>query len=122
MQIITGNLLGDGYLLLNYKINPLKSNNFRNAKFGMTQDIYSLDYLQNLYDSVYKQFSSSGLNPYPNTFLPQHKGKTVTHYSFKTKSLPLFNCLHNMWYENKNKYIKIVPLNISEMFCFQKYL
>jgi hypothetical protein len=51
--------------------------------------------------------------------LPQHKGKEISQYHFSTKTHPLFTALHNLWYrwDNKrNKFIKIVPLNISEMF------
>src|SRR5580704_3219385 len=43
-----------------------------NAKYGMTMDTYSLNYLNHLYENVYGQFSLSGIYPYPNTKLPQH--------------------------------------------------
>ena len=62
----------------------------------MTMDTYSLNYLNHLYDNIYGQFSSSGIYPYPNILLPKHLGKTVTQYSFSTRSLPLFSCLHDL--------------------------
>ena len=82
-------------------------------------DTYSFNYLNHLYENVYKQFSSSGLYPYPNLKLPQHLGKTITQYSFYTRTHPLFSSLHELWYKwdiNKNKYVKIIPTNIAEMF------
>jgi hypothetical protein len=85
----------------------------------MTMDTYSLNYLNHLYENVYKQFSSSGLYPLPNIKLPQHLGKTVTQYSFYTRTHKLFSCLHELWYKwdiNKNKHIKIIPTNIAEKF------
>ena len=85
----------------------------------MTMDTYSLNYLNHLYENVYKQFSSSGLYLYPNLKLPQHLGKTITQYSFYTRTHPLFSSLHELWYKwdiNKNKYVKIIPTNIAEMF------
>ena len=48
-----------------------------------------------------------------------HKDKEITQYHFSTKTHPLFTALHSLWYKwdnEKNKFIKIVPLNISEMF------
>ena len=111
LNIITGNMLGDGSI----QYNKVLKNGQVNAKYGMTMDIYSLNYLKYLYDTVYGQFSLSGIHPYPNIML----GKTITQYSFNTRSLPLFSNLHNIWYTwNKdiNKFIKIVPSNISEMF------
>lgn len=57
---------------------------------------YSLNYLNDLYKKVYSQFSSSGLHPYPNIMLPKHSDKTITQYSFSTRSLPLFTELHNI--------------------------
>jgi hypothetical protein len=116
LHIITGNMLGDGSITR--KLSN-KGKIIGNAKFGMTLDVYSLNYITHLYKKVYEQFSSSGLYPYPNVKLEKHLGKTVSQYSFTTKSLPLFTTLHNIWYSwdgNKNKFIKIIPSNISEMF------
>lgn len=117
LHIFTGNMLDDG--AIQYKKVFKNGKVTGNAKFGMTMDTYSLNYLNNLYQTVYGQFSSSGLRPYPNIKLPQHLGKSVTQYSFNTRSILLFTSLHNIWYtwnEDLNKFIKIVPLNIAEMF------
>jgi len=85
----------------------------------MTMDVYSLNYLHHLNDNIYSQFTNTKFYAYPNILLPQHKGKEITQYHFKTKTHPLFTALHSLWYKwnnEKNKFIKIVPLNISEMF------
>ena len=79
-------------------------------------DTYSLNYLNHLYETVYKSFSSSGLQPYPNILLPQHSNKAITQYSFNTRSLPIFSTLHSIWYswsKEKNKFIKIIPYNLA---------
>lgn len=122
------------------------------AKFGMTLDSNSLNYLQHLYDNVYKEFSSclrlkifqrkifySGrlikkkiffflisryisLSKYSFSsffFFNKKATKTVKQYSFYTKSHPLFTSLQQLWYkwdESQNKFIKIIPMNVSEMF------
>jgi len=96
LHIITGNMLGDGSI--QYKKVLKNGKVIGNAKFSMTMDTYSLNYLNHLYQTVYGQFSLSGLRPYPNIKLPQHLGKTVTQYNFNTRSLPLFTNLHNIWY------------------------
>lgn len=95
LNIITGNMLGDGSITRKFSN---KGKIIGNAKFGMTLDAYSLSYITHLYDKVYKQFSSSGIYPYPNVKLDRHLGKTVSQYSFTTKSHPLFTTLHNIWY------------------------
>jgi hypothetical protein len=44
--------------------------------------------------------------------------KEITQYHFRTKTHPFFTALHDLWYEwenGKNKFVKIVPLNLSEM-------
>jgi hypothetical protein len=51
--------------------------------------------------------------------LNQHKDKEIVQYHFSTRSHPLFTALHNIWYkwnEEDKRFIKIIPLNISEMF------
>jgi len=85
----------------------------------MTMDVYSLNYLNHLNDNIYSQITNTKIYAYPNVLLPPHKGKEITQYHFRTKTHPLFTALHSLWYkweDDKNKFIKIVPLNISEMF------
>ena len=84
----------------------------------MTMDVYSLNYLHYLNDNIYSQFTNTKFYAYPNILLlrTQHKGKEVTQCKFKTNTHPLFTALHSLWYKwdnEKNKFIKIVPFNIS---------
>jgi hypothetical protein len=106
LHIITGNMLGDGSI--QYKKVLSNGKVIGNAKYGMTIDTYSLNYLNHLYETVYKSFSSSGLHPYPNILLPQHSNKAITQYSFNTRSLPIYSTLHSIWYSwSKEKKINL---------------
>ena len=112
LYAITGNMLGDGSI-------SLSKTNKGKGKYSMTMDVYSLNYLHYLNDNIYSQFTNTKIYAYPNILLPKHKGKKVTQYHFRSRVHPLFTALHSLWYKwdsNKNKFIKIVPLNISEMF------
>ena len=105
-------MLGDGSINLS-KINKGE------GKYSMTMDVYSLNYLNYLNDNIYSQFTNTKIYAYPNILLLQHRGKEITQYHYNTKTHPLFTALHSLWYKwdvEKNKFIKIVPLNISEMF------
>lgn len=91
LHIITGNMLGDGSIRIN------KNNNLiGEAKYTMTMDVYSLNYLNHLFEKIYGQYSSTGIKGYPNIMLPQHKGKEIIQYHFTTRSNPLFTALHNI--------------------------
>jgi hypothetical protein len=112
LQAITGNMLGDGSISLSKKTKG-------NGIFAMTMDVYSLNYLHHLDENIYSKFTETKLYPYPNVLLPQHKDKEVTQYHFKTKTHPLYTELHSIWYRLdmiENKYIKIIPSNIFEIF------
>ena len=85
----------------------------------MTMDVYSLNYLNHLNENIYSKITNTKFYAYPNVLLPQHTGKEITQYHFSTKTHPLYTALHSLWYkwdEDKSKFLKIVPLNISEMF------
>lgn len=114
LYVITGNMLGDGNIQYSKNRKGLYAGN---AKYAMTLDTYSINYLTHLRYTIYAEYCSSGLIAYPNVKLPQHEGKTITQYSFKTKSYPLFSEFHSIWYKwNDNRYLKIVPENIKDMF------
>jgi len=52
--------------------------------------------------------------PWPNP----NKGKPILQYYFYTKSLPVLTKMFKNWYkwdENNSKYVKTVPLNISDL-------
>jgi hypothetical protein len=94
LEIITGNLLGDGSLRKPApNINSLIVSK-ANASYSMTLSVKGYNYLVYLYNKVYAQFSSSKIHPYPNISLAQHKDKIITQYSFTTMRTPLFTALH----------------------------
>jgi hypothetical protein len=50
--------------------------------------VNSLNYLQHLNEDIYSQFTNKKFYAYPNNSLPQHKGKEITQYHFRTKTHP----------------------------------
>lgn len=119
---ITGCLLGDGNISTRKNSKSSEPVIQGNARFAITLKESSKDYLNYLRTTVFHDFKASKLIPYPNVMLPQHMGKTVQQYYFSTASLPIFTILHSMWYvwdENKQKFIKIVPLDISNFFTVE---
>lgn len=117
LEVITGNMLGDGCIRFSHKNEEGKGTG--NAHYCMTLSVKSYNYMLDLYNEVYKSYSLSGLKGYPNTTLPQHLNKEISQYYFNTRSIPLFTQLHSLWYtwnDKNKKYIKIVPHNIEDMF------
>jgi hypothetical protein len=82
-------MLGDGNL-------SLSKSNTGKAKYSMTMDIYSLNYLNHLDQTIYSNFTDTKFYVYPNNLLTQQRGKEITHYQFKTKTPLLFTALHNL--------------------------
>lgn len=112
-------MLGDGSL---HRPKPITKSGLESkagANFAMTLSVKGYNYMCDLYDRVYAQFSSNGIYPYPNISLPQHKDKIVTQYSFTTMRTPLFTALHDIWYRwnpEAGTYVKIVPKEIADWF------
>jgi hypothetical protein len=94
LETITGNMLGDGSIGFSNASRDGQSTG--NARYAMTMSVKVFDYLSNLYNTTYAQYSNTGLKPYPNVILPQHVGKSVTQYGFYTQSLPIFTELHSI--------------------------
>lgn len=85
----------------------------------MTMKQSSKNYMEYLRDYVFQEYNPSPLYGYPNTVLPQHEGKTITQYHFSTKTSIVFTAFHSMWYvwdNTRNKFRKIVPLCVAELF------
>ena len=105
-------MLGDGSISLFKKTKG-------NGTYAMTMDVYSLNYLIHLYENIYSKYTETKIYPDLDVLLPLHKDKEVTQYQFKTKTQPLYTELQGIWYrlDNKeNKYLKIFPSNIFEIF------
>ena len=117
LEIMSANILADGCLRYsNFKRDGVAKGN---ARYEMTMSAKALGYIQYLLDTVYAPFINSGLSPWPNTALPQHAGKVITQYYFTSLAHPIFTSLHALWYvwdSELNKYTKIVPLYLAEVF------
>lgn len=125
MGSITGCLLGDGHIRVGSRSvgNVTKGN----ARYAMTMKASSKEYMEWLQKTVFHHLIPlpCSLTPYPNVDLVHHKGKQVQQYSFATASTPLFTALHNLWYRwdlENAKFIKIVPLNIKDIFTKESLL
>ena len=94
LETMTGNMLGDGSI--GYPNLGRDGEPKGNARYGMTMSAKVKAYLQSLFDTIYAQYSNSGLHPYPNVNLPQHANKAVTQYMFNSRSLPIFTALHKL--------------------------
>lgn len=119
LEIITGNLLGDGSLQRPKPYTKSGLESKAQASYAMTLSVKGYNYMLDLYDQVYAPFCSNGIFAYPNISLPQHKDKIVTQYSFSTMRLPLFTSLHTLWYKwdsDAQCYVKIVPVAIADWF------
>lgn len=100
-------------ILVKVLIKIKKNKKVGNARMEFTFSTQNLPYAQYLKFVVYQEICTSSLpTPWPNP----KTGKLVTQHWFSTRSLPLFNKLHEEWYkkiEGKNR--KIVLLNIKEI-------
>jgi hypothetical protein len=101
--ILVGLTLGD--------LNIQKHGRSVNATLRFEQGLVHKDYIYHLYDLLEKFCRSI---PKTTNRLPDKRtGKIYTRVAFKTRSLPCFNELYDLFYcEGK----KIVPLNIGDLF------
>jgi len=88
----------------------------------MTMDVYSLNYLNHLDQTIYSQFTNTKNFPYPNIFLPHHKDKKkVTQYHFRTRTHPLYTALHSLWYKFDVEKTNLLKLFLQlYLVCSQK--
>ena len=112
---LIGELLGDGSLRLPFSKKgpdgkPLTN---ANAKYAMT--LKSKDHIYHLWEKIFKPIcTDTHPHPWPN----DKSGLPATQYFFSTRALPYLTELHRQWYywsNEKNKFIKIVPLNIGDL-------
>jgi len=107
-EVVTGELLGDGYLSCDPIRKPLI-----NARLEFTFAAKILHYVNYLKFNVLAPLcTSSKPTPWSNSKL---EGKEPTQYWFSTKRLPVLTSLHGVWYkEIEGKFIKVLPYNIEE--------
>ena len=104
-EVITGELLGDGYISYNPINKPLI-----NGRLEFTFAAKILHYVNYLKFNVLAPIcTSSNPTPWPNP-------KEPTQYWFSTKRLPAITNLYQFWYKEINgKFIKVLPFNIEEL-------
>ena len=111
LEIITGELLGDGYI----KYNPQNTPQI-NGRLEFTFSAKNLQYLNYLkYEALAFICNDSKPTPWPNPKF-RYKELTPTQYWFSSKCLPFISKLHSIWYKEINgRYIKVLPLNIENI-------
>jgi hypothetical protein len=106
-SIFIGLTLGDGHI---YRSSPTSNSRFE-MSFGKDRFLFAR-WIGNLF----RDYSNTGIT----TILNKRKNRLFSFYvnfRIKTKSLPIFNNYHIIFYESNNenwKYKKIIPHNILE--------
>ena len=106
LEIITGALLGDGYLTI-----PRKT-----AYFG-----YTCHYRRILEDLSNNYLNRLGLCIYEHCQFDKRTNKIYTNYIARSRCFKIFTELRNLWYPNK---IKIIPktIKLTPEICYWWYL
>ena len=108
-EVITGELLGDGYISYDPVNKPLI-----NGRIEFTfaaKILYYVNYLK--FNVLAPICTSHEPTPWSN---PKMESKGPTQYWFSTKRLPVITNLYQIWYKQiDGKYIKVLPLNIEEL-------
>lgn len=101
-DVLIGLMLGDGYL---YKTSQTSNSRFE-MSFG-TDRVKFAEWVANLF----KDYSNTGIIKFI------YKNPKFN-YRFKTRTLPIFNSYHDLFYQQNNvtlKYKKVVPSNINSL-------
>lgn len=104
-SIIIGLILGDGHI---YKSSPTSNSRFE-ISFGKERELFA-----NWVSNLFSNYSNAGVK---TTKIKNKLNNLNYNFRFKTKSLPIFNYYHGLFYEINNitqKYKKIVPHNIVD--------
>ena len=105
-DILIGLMLGDGHI---YKSSPTSNSRFE-INFGKDRNLFAA-----WVADLFKDYSNSGLKTF---YYNRSLFDTSFRYGFKTKSLPIFNYYHDLFYQKDKltwKYKKIVPSNIESL-------
>ena len=106
-SILIGIMLGDGSIS--------RTSITSNCRFEMSFGSKYKDFAESI-GYLFKDFIKTPVKTIE--IKSQNKTKIYTNFRLKTVSLPVFNFYFNMFYEfniEKNKYIKIIPHNISDL-------
>jgi hypothetical protein len=104
-NILIGLILGDGHI---YKTSPTSNSRFE-MSFGKDRKLFAL-----WISDLFKDYSNTGIKK----VIVKTVFTLVSNYRIKTRSLPIFNYYHDIFYEKNNetwKYKKIVPSNIQDL-------
>jgi len=104
-SIIIGLILGDGHI---YKSSPTSNSRFE-ISFGKDRELFA-----NWVNNLFSNYSNTGVK---KTKFKNTLNNLNYNFRFKTKSLPIFNYYHSIFYEINNvtqKYKKIIPHNIID--------
>jgi hypothetical protein len=105
-HILIGLMLGDGHI---YKTSPTSNSRFE-ISFGKDRELFA-----KWIGVLFKDYSNTGIT---RTIIKGNSSSSYYNFRFKTKTLPIFNFYHNIFYYANNetwKYKKIVPHNISNL-------
>lgn len=105
-HILIGLMLGDGHI---YKPSPTSNSRFE-MSFGKDRELFA-----KWIGVLFKDYSNTGIT---RTIIKGNSSSSYYNSRFKTKTLPIFNFYHDIFYYANNetwKYKKIVPHNISNL-------
>jgi LAGLIDADG DNA endonuclease family len=104
--ILIGLMLGDGHI---YKTSPTSNSRFE-MSFGKDRELFA-----KWIGVLFKDYSNTGIT---RTIIKGNSSSSYYNFRLKTRTLPIFNFYHNIFYNANNetwKYKKIVPHNISNL-------
>lgn len=104
-KVLIGIMLGDGGIY--------RTSETSNSRFEMSLGTGYKQFAESL-GILFKEYMTTSVK----TVEVKGKNKVYINYRLKTISLPIFNKYHEMFYifnNEKNKYEKIIPKNISEL-------
>jgi len=102
-EVVTGMMLGDGYIRMHGNDAHMKIHQ---------KDKAFVEHLWNMFISIALVGAAAKLCSH----LDKRNGKTTYSYQFATFTLPYFTGLFNQWYKLVNgKKLKVIPANIAEL-------
>lgn len=103
-NIVTGELLGDGYICYDPVNNP-KTEGYLGFTFSLKNKVYAEHLKYKVLSSI---CTNIALTPWPKN--------NPSQYTFKSKSMYQLSNIHKEWYKwDGKKYIKILPNNIYDL-------
>lgn len=89
--IIIGLMLGDGHI---YKTSPTSNSRFE-MSFGKDRELFA-----KWIGVLFKDYSNTGIT---RTIIKGNSSSSYYNFRFKTRTLPIFNFYHNIFYNANNE-------------------